>query len=533
VSTPPGRVWRAACPRCGAPVDFRSAASAIAVCSFCRSTLVRDGEALRRIGHSAELFDDHSPLQLGAGGRFDGLGFTLIGRLQLGTEEGPWNEWRALFDNGRDGWLSEDNGRYVFAFDAPSPDDAPIPAALGNLSAGLPLTVGGRRWSVASVVQARLLAAEGELLAPPPADRAFVVVDVRNPEGEVGTLDGSDPARVQWSIGRSVALSALQMTGLREAGERTLKADALACPSCGTPLNVTLATTKSVVCASCKAVVDLSQGAGAALAHYAQANPHEPPIPLGTSARLAMPWEPPGTPPQPWQVVGYQERLELAAPGEEAEAWREYLLHHRLEGFAFLVDTNQGFSLARVLTGAPALRGDRAELEGVAYQRRWTYSSVVTYVLGEFYWRVEANQTTRHDDFGAAVDGRRLTLSREQTPRETTWSAGAAVPGETVARAFGLSGPQAAQLGAGGPPDVGQALRGGMLTWPVMLLILVVVLVMLAMCGHDECGDTQRAFGRDSAEYRACRNRVAAGTGAYWGAGSSWGGYSSGGGSHK
>ena len=35
-------------------------------CSFCRSTLVRDGDALRRVGVSAELIDDHSPLQLGA-----------------------------------------------------------------------------------------------------------------------------------------------------------------------------------------------------------------------------------------------------------------------------------------------------------------------------------------------------------------------------------------------------------------------------------------------------------------------------------
>jgi len=532
VSTPPGRSWRAACPNCGAPVEFRSAASASAVCSFCRSTLVRDGEALRRIGHSAELFDDHSPLQLGAGGRLDGLGFTLIGRLQLGTAEGPWNEWRALFDNGRDGWLSEDNGRYVFAFDAPPPDDAPAPAALANLHAGLPLTVGGRRWSVASVVQARLLAAEGELREPPPADRDFTVVDVRNPEGEVGTLDGSDPTRVHWSIGRSVALSTLQMTGLRAESERTLKAGALACPSCGAPLNVTLATTKSVVCASCKAVVDVSQGVGADLAHYAQTNPHEPPIPLGTTGRLAMPWAPPGSGPLPWQVVGYQERLELAAPGEEAEAWREFLLYHPMEGFAFLVDTNQGFSLARVLTGAPALRGDRAEVEGVEYRRRWAYSSVVTYVLGEFYWRVEANQTTRHEDFSASVDGRSLTLSREQTPGETTWSAGEALPAETVARAFGLSAPQAA-LAGGGPPDVGQALRGGMLTWPVLLLILVVVLVMLAMCGHDECRDTGRAFGQNSAEYRACRSRIGSGTGGYWGSGSSWGGYSSGGGGHK
>jgi hypothetical protein len=530
---PPARAWRAACPNCGAPVEFRSAASASAVCSYCRSTLVRDGEALRRIGRSAELFEDHSPLQLGAGGRLDGIAFTLIGRLQLGTEAGPWNEWRALFDNGRDGWLSEDNGRFVFAFDAAAPADAPAPAALERLQPGQPLVVDGRRWSVASVVQARLLAAEGELREPPPADRAFVVVDVRDPAGEVGTLEGSDPARVHWSVGRSVALSALQMTGLRTQSEKTLKAGALACPSCGAPLNVTLATTQSIVCASCKAVVDLSQGPGAGLAHYAQANPHEPPIPLGTTGRLAMPWGAPGALPLPWQVVGYQERLELAAPGAAGEAWREYLLYNALEGFAFLVDTNTGWSLVRVLTGAPAASGDRADLDGVAYRRTWTYASVVTYVLGEFYWRVEASQQTLHQDYAATVDGRERLLSREQTPSEATWSAGERVDAAQVAQAFGLAPAQAAQPERG-PPDVGQALRGGLLTWPVLLLMLVVVLVMLAMCSSDGCDDTARAFGQDSAEYRACRSRAAAGTGAYVGSGGSWGGYSSnGGGAHK
>ena len=121
----PQRGYRAACPNCGAPVDFRSPASAFAVCSFCKSTIVRDGDALRKIGQSAELFDDHSPLQLGAGGRYQGAGFTLVGRLQYRYADGTWNEWHALFDNGKSGWLSEDNGRYVIAFDAPLTGPAP------------------------------------------------------------------------------------------------------------------------------------------------------------------------------------------------------------------------------------------------------------------------------------------------------------------------------------------------------------------------------------------------------------------------
>ena len=95
---PSQRAYRAACPNCGAPVEFRSPASAYAVCSYCNSTIVREGDALRRIGQSAELFDDHSPLQLGASGRFQGAPFTLVGRLPYRYADGTWTEWHALFD---------------------------------------------------------------------------------------------------------------------------------------------------------------------------------------------------------------------------------------------------------------------------------------------------------------------------------------------------------------------------------------------------------------------------------------------------
>ena len=112
----PQRAYRAACPSCGAPVEFRSAAAPFAVCGFCRSTVVRAGDQLRKIGESAEVFDDHTPLQLGAAGRYQGAAFTLVGRLQYQSEGGVWNEWHALFEGAggapKSGWLSEDNGRY-------------------------------------------------------------------------------------------------------------------------------------------------------------------------------------------------------------------------------------------------------------------------------------------------------------------------------------------------------------------------------------------------------------------------------------
>jgi hypothetical protein len=527
VSTPFARAWRAACPNCGAPVEFRSAASASAVCSFCRSTLVREGDALRRIGQSAELFDDFSPLAIGASGRYQGETFMLVGRLQLGTDEGPWNEWHALFDNGRDGWLSEDNGRYVFAFDAPAPPDAPL---LAMLRPGAPVTAGGRRWSVGSVVQARLLAAEGELLQPPQAGQPFLVADLRNEANEVATLDESVPGTPHWSVGKPVALAELKMSGLRETSEKTLAARSAQCPSCGAPLTITLATTQSIVCANCKSVVDLSQGIGPDMAHYAQEQAREPGIPLGRTGRLAAE---PGEPPLPWQVVGYVEKIEVASEGggDESEGWREYLVWNRTEGFAFLVDTNEGWSFVRTLTGTPTVRGDRAIWMDATYQRRWAYASRVAYVLGEFYWKVEANQLTQHQDYAGVSKGRQLQLSREETPSEVTWSAGQEIDAAAVAAAFGLDQPQAAALERAGPPSLGSVFSPRLLFWGILLLVLVVL--MLSTCSRDQCGSQKNAFGADSAEYRSCRSRIASGIGYYGATGGSWGGYSSGGGGHK
>ena len=87
---------------------------------------MRDGDALRRIGKSAELFDDHSPLQLGARGPLPGRG-VHAGRpaaVRL-RRAAPGTSGTRCSTAARSGWLSEDNGAYVFAFDAPLPGAAP------------------------------------------------------------------------------------------------------------------------------------------------------------------------------------------------------------------------------------------------------------------------------------------------------------------------------------------------------------------------------------------------------------------------
>lgn len=528
MATSPQRVYRAACPNCGAPVEFASAASASAVCSFCRSTLVRDGEALRRIGVSAELFDDHSPLQLGASGTRQGVAFTLVGRLQYGYEGGTWNEWHALFDNGRSAWLSEDNGAYVLAFDQPLPPDAP---ALEGLQPGLRVLADGRAWDVASVQRAHLIAAQGELPAPPKLEGEFTVVDLRNGAGEVATLDGSDPARPGFSVGRSVLLAELAMQGLKDSSEKTLKGRGVECPNCGTALEVKLATTQSLTCTNCASVVDISGGIGADLKHYQQNNAGiggaEPLIPLGKSGPLAL-----GGPLQPWQVVGYLERCDIPAPGDDEETsyWREYLLFNSTAGFAFLVDSDDGWSWVRPITGAPTLRGGQANWQNVAYRQKWEYDAKVTWVQGEFYWRVQRDERARVTDFEGTGAAAAKRLSREKTRNEVTWSAGETLAAATVAEAFAIAPEARAALQRDVSPTSFKA--AGVPKALLIIVAVIVVVMLLSMCSDDGCDDIKNTFGAASTEYQQCARNRGSGTSGRVGGGS-YGGWSSGGGGHK
>ncbi len=534
---------------------MRSAATPVAVCSYCRSTLAREGDALKRLGRSAELFDDHSPLQSGTTGRWQTRAFTLVGRLQWRTEASTWNEWVMLFDDGARGWLSEDNGRYVVMFDSPMPATSGDALALGALSpvpvapsgttvllppdawqAGSYVRVGEREWLVASVVDARVVAAEGELPQPPALDTPFTVVDLRSELGDVATLvapGGSDNVApqqdVDWSVGRGVELSELQLRGLRDGDVETAGAQGPSCPSCGAGLRIELDTTKSVVCTACKAVVDVSQGVGGQLAYFAQQRAGgllaEPLIALGSTANLAL-----GGESAPWQVVGYMVRTVEPEPGDDAEPpWTEYLLYSRNVGFAFLVNADDGWSYAVPVTGAPKAQGQHATWQGRNYAQRFSYNAVTTFVLGEFYWRVQQGQRSRNTDFAVGE----WRLNREQQGQEITWSDGRVQPARALLSAFGVTPSRIVDQASSLDTEPLGSSSWGMRQVIVLVVVLLIVFALFRTCSTDRCDGLRQTYGAASVEYQQCLQRSrGSGVGAVRSGGGSWGG-SSGGGGHK
>ncbi|MES2947340.1 MAG: DUF4178 domain-containing protein [Pseudomonadota bacterium] len=461
----PQRRYSAPCPGCGAPVEFRSAQSTHAVCGYCQSTVVRNGDVLSRLGKMAELFDDHSPLQLFATGKYQKRNFTLIGRLQYKTAEGTWAEWNAMFDDGESGWLAEDNGAYVFT--QPNTQQRNMPPA-DRYVVGKSVGINGKPFSVASNVSAVLISAQGELPKLPPLGQAFDVVELRSATGEVISIDYTATPPVV-SQGTAVLLDDLALKGLKDESAKEEKARQFNCPHCGAPVTVALSTSKSITCGSCNSLIDLSQGIGGELKAAIQDEPVQPLIPLGSVGQLQG---------VHWQVVGFQHRMGVAPGDDEHFGWSEYLLYNQKKGFTFLVDSEEGWSLVRPTTGAPSLSGSSASYMGTDYTLKYTYSAETNYVCGEFYWLVQRGQKTQNKDF---AKGKRL-LSMEQTPTEVVWSNGDQLASEVVAKAFKLEGKEDLLKRDVAPFSAAKSIGIG--TIIVIVIVTLILISMLSMCSR-------------------------------------------------
>jgi len=201
-----------ACPSCGAPVQFQSAASILAVCEYCKSTLVRHDLNLEDIGKMAQLQTDGSPLQLRAEGKYRGVHFAIVGRIQLRFEQGLWNEWHLLFDDMRNGWLGEAQGTYAVSF--VNAIREPVPG-FASLQAGQGYKLDGRWFEVRDIQNALCIGGEGELPFRVGSGYEAPVADLQGDGSSFATLDYSeDPPLV--FLGEYVEFDALHLSGLRE-----------------------------------------------------------------------------------------------------------------------------------------------------------------------------------------------------------------------------------------------------------------------------------------------------------------------------
>lgn len=215
---------QAPCPQCGAPLVFRSAGLPVIVCDYCRSTVMRTGDALQRTGSSAGVPEAASPLQLGTTGTADGSTFTLVGRVRWlwgvgadGIASGCWTEWLMLHADSSFGWLAEAGGRlFVTRRTLISPNNNIMRRLWdgGSIEPGQTCMIDGARFRVSDARWAVSAGCDGEIpFAAPPGERLYGV-DLVGPDGAFVSMQRHD-RQVEAYRGRQVRLVELKPQGLR------------------------------------------------------------------------------------------------------------------------------------------------------------------------------------------------------------------------------------------------------------------------------------------------------------------------------
>ncbi len=115
------------CPNCGAPVKFLWSSAVQTTCEFCHSILVRTDVDLKKVGEVADLPPDASPLQIGSEGAYQNKSFVVVGRIIYEYEQGGWNEWHIVYNDGSSGWLSDAQLEYDLSWASQPP--APLPGS--------------------------------------------------------------------------------------------------------------------------------------------------------------------------------------------------------------------------------------------------------------------------------------------------------------------------------------------------------------------------------------------------------------------
>jgi hypothetical protein len=189
-----------------------SAQSLLAVCSYCRASILRRDLDVEQIGVMGALIEDASPLQLGAEGVYRSTHFAVVGRLQVKWAQGGWNEWYCVLDDGRGGWLGEASGEYSMSFETTVKE--PLPE-WKRLEPGTTVTLGGVAYEVTDAREAEVVGGEGELPFRVGTGWALRSADLRNDTARFATLDYSDETPRVY-LGEAVEMATLKLRGLRE-----------------------------------------------------------------------------------------------------------------------------------------------------------------------------------------------------------------------------------------------------------------------------------------------------------------------------
>ncbi|HZX25472.1 MAG TPA: DUF4178 domain-containing protein [Telluria sp.] len=450
------------CPSCGAPVEFRSHASVMAVCGYCNTTVLKEADAVKDIGKMSAVLEDYSPIQIGTSGVAGGRGFNVAGRIQLRYDAGMWNEWFLVFDDGATGWLGDSSGLYTLTMERPAGGVLP---AFDAIAPGRLYQIDGATFTASEKRTARCTGGQGELPFRVGEGWEARVADFRS-GAQFVTLDYSDGDAPVVYNGTAVTLEELKCQLLRDdeaikssAGRYRGKLDALDCPSCGTQIKYLPGVTTSLVCPACATQLDAAGPKAQVVAAGEKLEAVRTTLMLGAEGKING---------QDYRVIGAMVRAD-----DEGSEWTEYLLYNTRNAFFWLVETDDGWWRANVMHEWPAWNGigtRTVSLKNASFDKLYDYPATVKWAAGAFNWRVSIGDLVQVSEYEHAP----TRLAAELTQNELTWSSSTRVAFDQVKAWFGIGVRPEARRSGSAPVRTDTIVKGFL--WAILALNFIPVL---------------------------------------------------------
>lgn len=208
------------------------------------------------------------------------------------------------------------------------------------------------------------------------------------------------------------------LSSKKQAKNRPPQAKSFNCPKCGATLSiVALGKTVAVSCKSCQSLIDVSDPNYKILAEYHDKMKYTPYVPLGVKGTVGG---------KKFMCIGFMKR------SDGPYQWSEYLLFNPYEGFRWLFEYEGHWTLYKKIKTIPKVHHHHAKYMQSNYDLFNKGTAKVDFVIGEFYWRVQAGDKASVTDYIHPP----FSLSREKTEQELIWMHGRYIEGHQVQKAF-------------------------------------------------------------------------------------------------
>jgi hypothetical protein len=201
------------CPNCGAKVVFQWPSTVQTVCTYCQSILVRSDVDIKKVGQVADLPPNSSPIQLNTEGVYKNKAFVVAGCILYEYEQGGWNEWHIVMNDGSSAWLSDAQNEFAVSFTAKVlPQSLPTAA---QVQVDQQYNWNGETYIVTAITIAHYKGVEGELPFQYWDKIDVKFADCRTHTGKFATLDYSDEQPTLY-LGEFVEFDDLKFKNLRQ-----------------------------------------------------------------------------------------------------------------------------------------------------------------------------------------------------------------------------------------------------------------------------------------------------------------------------